>query len=53
MPGLVASVYEKSQILSLDVIYDLTERWSIGAKLAYHNGHTGLYGLNHAVYAIY
>jgi hypothetical protein len=33
-----ADFIQKSHILSLDVIYDLTQRWTIGGKYAYRLG---------------
>lgn len=37
---------QKSNILSLDVIYDLTQRWSIGAKYGYREGQVALSRVN-------
>jgi flagellar motor protein MotB len=36
--NVTADVIQKSNILSLDVLYDLTQRWSIGGKYAYRLG---------------
>jgi len=36
--GGVADFIQKSNIVSIDSIYDLTERWSIGGKYAYRLG---------------
>lgn len=33
---------QKSQILSLDLIYDLTDNWSLGGKLAHRSGEVAL-----------
>ena len=33
---------QKSHILSVDLIYDLTERWSVGGKYAHRNGEVAL-----------
>ena len=36
--GTAANVIQRSQILALDVMYDLTARWTVGGKYAYRHG---------------
>jgi flagellar motor protein MotB len=36
--GVSADYVQRSQIVSLDAVYDLTRRWSLGAKYAYRFG---------------
>jgi hypothetical protein len=40
--GTAAEFIQKSHIASLDAMYDLTERWSIGGKYAYRLGQVSL-----------
>jgi hypothetical protein len=40
--GVAAEFIQKSHIASIDVTYDLTERWSIGGKYAYRIGEVSL-----------
>ena len=37
---------QKSHIVSFDVVYDLTQRWSLGAKYAYRLGQVSLDRVN-------
>jgi hypothetical protein len=39
---VAAQFIQKSQIISLDVTYDLTQEWSVGGKYAYRKGEASL-----------
>ena len=40
--SISAETIQKSDILSLDLMYDLTERWSLGGKYAHRSGEVAL-----------
>jgi flagellar motor protein MotB len=42
LPGTRADFIQRSNVIALDITYDLTQRWTLGTKLAQRNGEVAL-----------